>query len=153
MLDDYSQFEPTNVLDFWFPADGHQNDVDNHRQFWMWRMMGGAHQDIIDQFSDLAKAAAMGLLDHWAQTPRGRVVLIVTLDQFSRSVWAGTPAAFSQDMKATNLALEGMDNGHFAALEFVWEKNFYLIAIGHCEGPDHLARYVKLIECADQICA
>ena len=35
--------------------------------------------------------------------------------------------------------MEGIENGHYGELE-VWERQFFLIAITHCEGPDHLAR-------------
>jgi uncharacterized protein (DUF924 family) len=35
---------------------------------------------------------------------------------------------------------EGLENGHYEALPEAWERQFYIIALGHCEGPDHLAR-------------
>ena len=61
------------------------------------------------------------------------------LDQFPRSLWRDTPAAYAQDIKANQLVLEGVENGHFAAIE-PWKKMFYVIALGHCEGVDHLER-------------
>jgi uncharacterized protein (DUF924 family) len=131
---------PEAVLDFWFPDDGHDASLEAHRAFWTWRMRGEADEAIRVRFTDLTEAAAKGLLDHWAGTPRGRLALIIVLDQFSRSVWRGTPAAFSQDIRAARLALEGFENGDYAALPNVWEKTFCLIAIAHCEGPDHPAR-------------
>lgn len=137
MADDFS---PDQVLDFWFPDDGHWQDMERHRAFWTWRTQGGADEDIKARFADLTLAAARGLLDHWAGTPRGRLALILALDQFPRSLWRDTPGAYGQDIKATRLALEGIENGHFAALDHVWERQFYIIAITHCEGPDHLAR-------------
>ncbi len=62
------------------------------------------------------------------------------LDQFSRSVWQGTPRAYAQDEKALALALEGYDNGHYAALTTPWEKTVYNLPLGHCEGADHRER-------------
>ena len=59
-------------------------------------MRGLADDAIRERFTDLTEAAAKGLLDHWVETPRGRLVLIIALDQFSRSVWRGTPAAFGR---------------------------------------------------------
>ena len=34
----------------------------------------------------------------------------------------------------------GLQNDHYDALKEAWERQFYIIALGHCEGPDHLAR-------------
>ena len=139
-MEDWSQATPEPVLDFWFPEDGHERDFDAHRAFWTWRMRGGADQAICERFTGLAEAAARGRLDHWTDTPRGRLALVIALDQFSRSVWRGTPAAFGQDIKAARLVLEALQNGHYDALATAWEKSFCLIALGHCEGPDHLER-------------
>jgi uncharacterized protein (DUF924 family) len=127
------------VLEFWFPA-GAGDDLERHRSFWEWRMRGGAHAAVVERFSELTGRAARGELDAWAQTPRGRLALVVVLDQFSRSVWADSPRAFAQDPKAVALVLEGLANGHYDALETPWEKTFCIIPLGHCEGPDHLAR-------------
>jgi hypothetical protein len=33
-----------------------------------------------------------------------------------------------------------LNNGHYEALPEAWERQFYIIALTHCEGPDHLAR-------------
>ena len=71
---------------------------------------------------------------------RRRLALLIALDQFPRSLWRDTPAAYAQDIKACRLCLEGIENGHYAALGNMWEQQFYVIAISHCEGPDHLSR-------------
>lgn len=145
-------FDPQTVLAFWFPDDGHENDVETHRAFWDERMQGGMDARIIKEFGPLTTAAARSELDHWAETPRGRLALLIALDQFPRSLWRDTPAAFAQDVKATCLALEGIENGHFDDLA-PWEQTFYLIAISHCEGPDHLARMDALEDVAERIIA
>ncbi|WP_245541034.1 DUF924 family protein [Octadecabacter antarcticus] len=59
---------------------------------------------IIEKFGPLTTAAARGELDHWAQTQRERLALLIALDQFPRSLWRDTPSAFAQDIKATRLA-------------------------------------------------
>lgn len=135
------------VLDLWFPS-GAGRDLETHRQFWEWRMRGGAHAAIVERFSALTERAARGELDAWAQTPRGRLALVVVLDQFSRSVWAGSPRAFAEDPRTVELVLEGLANGHYHALETAWEKTFCIIPLGHCEGPGHLARLDLAIELA-----
>jgi uncharacterized protein (DUF924 family) len=137
---DWSAVGPEEVLDFWFPDDGHDLTAEAHRAFWTWRMRGGVDEPIRGRFTELTEAAARGLLGHWADTPRGRLALILALDQFPRSVWRDTPGAYAQDIKACRLVLEGWRNGHYDALATPWEKMFCLIANGHCEGPDHAGR-------------
>lgn len=143
-------FSPTDVLDFWFPDTGHQNSLETHAAFWDERMQGGMDVRIVAEFADLTLAAAMGQLDQWADTPNGRLALLIALDQFPRSLWRDTPAAYAQDIKATRLALEGIENGHFSELQ-PWEKAFFVIAIGHCEGPDHLERMQSLDDVVEGI--
>jgi len=143
-------FSPLDVLDLWFPDTGHENSAETHAAFWNERMQGGMDQRIIDDFADLTLAAATGLLDHWAETARGRLALLIALDQFPRSLWRDTPAAYAQDIKATRLALDGIANGHFAELA-PWEMTFFVIAISHCEGPDHLDRMYMLNDVVESI--
>jgi len=136
---DTETYSPAEVLDFWFPADGHEGAAATHAAFWIERMQGGMDSRIIERFAGLTLAAATGRLDHWAETARGRLALLIALDQFPRSLWRDEPAAYAQDIKAARLALEGIENGHFHQLE-PWEMAFFLIAIDHCEGPDHVQR-------------
>ena len=131
--------DPQSVLNLWFPDTGHQNAIESHGAFWEERMQGGMDATIIANFADTTLAAATGQRDHWADTPRGRLALLIVLDQFPRSLWRDTPAAFAQDIKAARLALEGIKNGDFDTLA-PWEQTFFQIAISHCEGPDHLDR-------------
>ena len=105
----------------------------------MWRMRGGAHEAIIERYSYLADQGAKGELESWASTPTGRLALIIVLDQFSRSVWAGTPLAFAQDDRALDLCKEGLSNGHYDALDNVWQKSVFKLPLGHCECPAHIA--------------
>jgi uncharacterized protein (DUF924 family) len=144
--------ERDQVLDFWFPADAGR-DLTTHREYWVWRMGGGADRSIVERFSATTERAARGELDEWAATPRGRVALIVVLDQFSRSVWRDTPRAFAQDPKALALALAGYRNGHYDALTTGWEKTFFNMPLVHCEGPDLLPRLDRVIELARALLA
>jgi len=132
--------DPQTVLDFWFPDDGHWTSIESHAAFWEYRMQGGVDDAILRDFGPITEAAARGDLDHWAETSRGRLALLIALDQFPRSYWRDTPAAYAQDIKANLLVLEGLQNGHYDALKEALERQFYIIALGHCEGPDHLAR-------------
>ena len=128
------------ILGFWFPEGLAEADEQTVRAFWTSRMQGGMDEAIIRDYADTARAAAEGRFDHWAGSAHGRLALILALDQFPRSLWRDSPAAFGQDFKSCRLALEGLKNGHYDALEHFHEKQFYVICISHCEGPDHLER-------------
>lgn len=143
-----------DVLDFWFPEGrSSQIEAETHRNHWSWRLHGGADDAIVARFSDLTSSAASGDLDGWASDPEGRLALIIVLDQFSRSLWRGTPRAFAQDPAALSLAMEGFSNGHYASLRVSWFKIVYSQPLGHCEGPDHLARIDLLIRLREEIAA
>jgi uncharacterized protein (DUF924 family) len=138
------------VLEFWFPA-GFGAHLATHREDWVWRMRGGADGEIVARFAELTGRAARGECDGWAATPRGRLALVLVLDQFSRSVWRDSARAFAQDPKALALVLEGLANGHYDALATPWEKTFFTMPLGHCEGPDHLERLDRAIALARAI--
>lgn len=116
-------------------------------------MRGGADREVIARFSDITAQAASGNLDHWTTDPEGRLALIILLDQFSRSVWCGSPRAFAQDPAALELSLDGLANDHYAALPTPWFKIVHGLPLGHCEGPDHLACINRLIGLREEIAA
>ncbi len=146
------EYSPAQVLELWFPDSGHEKDRQAHGEFWDERMQGGMDAVICKDFAGLTRAAARGELDSWAGTPRGRLALLIALDQFPRSLWRDTPGAFAQDIKACRLALEGVENGHFDDLA-PWEQAFYIVAINHCEGPDHLERMDLALELTERVAA
>ncbi|WP_281826401.1 DUF924 family protein [Jannaschia rubra] len=142
------------VLEFWFPEGRSLRiDADAHREHWFWRMRGGAHDAITERFSGVTADAAAGDLDAWASDPDGRLALVILLDQFSRSVWQGSARAFAQDPAALGIAMEGLTNGHYAALPTPWFKVVLGLPLGHCEGPDHLDRLDLLIALREEIAA
>ena len=146
------EYSPQQVLDFWFPDDGFWENRDAFEAWVEHRMQGGVDAHICAHLAGLTKAAAQGLLDGWAEDPRGRLALIIALDQFPRSLWRGTPGAYAQDCKATRLAIEGIENGHFSTAK-PWEQMFYVVALGHCEGPDHLDRIDLIDKVTEEVIA
>lgn len=137
--------DPERVLGFWFPA-GLDADEAAHGRWFQWAFGGGANAAVIERFVPVLEAAARGELDGWAAAPRARLALILVLDQFSRTVWQGTPAAYSLDEKALALALEGLANGHYDRLGTVWEKTFFQLPLGHSEDLAQLDRCVALCD-------
>ncbi len=134
-----------DILRFWFPILPKGDRAAMVRQL-QWWFRSGADPEIIEHFAPLLKRAIWGELDAWSLQPQSRLALIIILDQFSRSLYRGTPQAFAQDSKACALTLEGINIGHYAALKTPWEKTFFFLPLGHSEAIENLDLAVKLAE-------
>jgi uncharacterized protein (DUF924 family) len=126
--------EPEEILSYWFPEGINKDDPETLRRQGEWWMHGGPEVDreITERFGDILEQARQGELDHWADTPRGRLALIIVLDQFSRHVYRGSPLSYSQDEKVLKLALEGIDLGMDRELGAM-ERGFFWLPLGHSE--------------------
>lgn len=120
------------ILEFWFGAQPQSEAPASYRmQLWF---QGGAEvdQEIRQRFGADLERARQGELSDWAQTPRGRLALIVLLDQFSRNVYRGAVEAFASDALSLQLTLEGLDRGHDKALSCL-EQLFFVLPLEHAE--------------------
>ena len=104
---------PEAVLSYWFPGGFDEADPETRRRQARRWMVGGPEVDrqITKRFGQTLEKARRGELDHWARTARGRLALIVVLDQFSRNVYRGSPLSYAQDEKVQRLAVEGIESG------------------------------------------
>src|SRR4028118_410473 len=84
---------PEEVLSYWFPQGINDADFQTLRLQGKRWMAGGPEVDreITERFGEVLERARRGELDHWADTARGRLALIVVLDQFSRNIYRGAP--------------------------------------------------------------
>jgi uncharacterized protein (DUF924 family) len=137
------------VYRFWFPVDLSEAGIASHWQMLAWWMRGGANAELA-RFAPVVRAARGRQLDHWAETPLGRLSLILVLDQFPRGLFAGTIDAYSSDQDALNLTAEGLRNGHYDALTSPYERFFHLLPLAHAEGPDHLERMRRIVAISEQ---
>ena len=127
-----SEFRP--VLDFWFREL-------TPRQ---WFNEGGPELDALvrTRFGALVEQARRGAKDHWATSPRGRLALIIVLDQFPRHVFRGAPAAYASDLTAQRLAREGIETGIDLQLT-VAERQFFYLPLMHAEDRELQALSVE----------
>ena len=82
---------PEEVRSHWFPEGINDADPETRRRQVQRWVAGGPEVDrkITERFGEVLGQARRGELDHWADTARGRLALIVVLDQFSRNVYRG----------------------------------------------------------------
>jgi uncharacterized protein (DUF924 family) len=136
------------VYDLWFPPGLDDADAATHGRMFV-RWFGGGANEGLPPFAPLVQAARTGGLDAWLAVPRGRLSLILALDQFPRGLFAGTPDAYACDQDALRIAEEGLRNGHYDALSAPWERMFFCLPLAHAEGPDHRERLGRVVALAD----
>ena len=122
---------PEEVLSYWFPEGINEANPETRWRQAEWWMAGGPEVDseITERFGETLEQARRGELDHWAQTARGRLALIVVLDQFSRRVYRGASLSYARD-KALRLALEGIELRMDRQLGAM-QRMFFWLPLGH----------------------
>jgi len=124
--------EAEEILDYWFGSlqAGAVYPMDKAKQWFA----GGDNidNDIRHRFEEQVIAATKHELDAWKETPRGRLALILLIDQFTRNIYRGTPKAFAYDSSAQELTLDGIIQGHDQALLPI-ERVFFYMPLEHSE--------------------
>lgn len=125
---------PDGVLSYWFGEEAIDEDpaaLDRRLKVWF----GGgpaADLDVRKNLGPLYERAARGELDHWRHSARGRLALILLLDQVPRQLHRGSAKAFAHDDKALELSDEGIRRGLDTELG-VAERIFFNMPRGHSE--------------------
>ena len=137
--------QPENVLDFWFGASGSAAEIaGRQRKLWF----GKSPTDdlaVIENFAATLPAAAAGKLNHWTATPRGRLALVIVLDQFPHHVHRDRPQAFATDPQALAQSLAALAAGEDRQLAPI-ERVFLYLPLEHAESLDLQERSVSLYE-------
>lgn len=120
------------VLSFWF-GDSIKNPKEVSERYELW-FKGGKESDnvIADAFTKDVVLALQGGLTHWATNPRGRLALIILLDQFTRTIFRSTAKAFAGDEIALPLCVEGIEHGMHKELSLI-ERVFFFLPMEHSE--------------------
>ena len=120
------------LLDFWFDVDpGDKAALDDRMRRWF-ASTADEDRDLEARFGELAQQAADGALDDLAASARGRLALVLLLDQLPRNLHRGTPEAFAGDSQALDLCLSGLNAGLDETLSPV-ERIFYFMPLQHSE--------------------
>lgn len=132
------------ILSFWI-GEAHRPE---HlaAQIGLWFTKSEASDAVIrERFGSALEAASRGELDHLAESARGRLALLILLDQFSRNIHRGTPSAFATDARALALALDGIEKGQDRQLLPI-ERVFFYLPLEHAEDLAMQDRAVELFE-------
>jgi uncharacterized protein (DUF924 family) len=123
------------ILHYWF-GNAEKTALPSEHRTWVW-FSGDASLDaeIKRQFQDDVQQAISGAYDHWKETPRGLLALIILLDQFSRHIFRNTPMAFAQDAQALQLCLQGIEYSYDHELSLI-ERTFFYFPLMHAENHE-----------------
>ncbi|MFT6581274.1 MAG: DUF924 family protein [Alphaproteobacteria bacterium] len=125
------------VHEFWFGAAPFER-----REVWFKKDVA-FDDEIRAQFGDHWEQASAGAYDHFVETAKGRLALLILLDQFSRNLFRGDARSYSNDVKALALAKEGVALGHDMALSKI-ERIFMYLPFEHSEDMEDQHRMIAL---------
>ena len=151
-ITDDDQIRIDEVLTFWFMKKGlSAPQIDARMDVWFGDDQVFDHE-VTKEFADEVERASEGELDHWAHEPRGRLALILLLDQFRRNIYRNTPEAFAKDKLALKLCVEGAAEKMDKGLSPI-QRAFFYMPLQHaesrkvqrksCEMYRHLAKDVS----------
>lgn len=125
-ISDNDQSRIEKILSFWFRERAlSAPQIDARMDVWF-----GEDPDfdaeILSDYAHDVERASDGELDHWAQSPSGRLALILLLNQFRRNIYRGTPEAFSKDKVALKLCIEGAMGNLDSGLAPIYRVFFYM---------------------------
>ncbi len=121
-----------DILQFWFGAFPTPYTADVTKAD-MWFKNGSAYDsEIFMKFAVDYDKAINGELDHWLDSFRGRLALIILLDQFSRHIHRGSAAAFAQDERAQALCIDGIGAADDSKCHAI-ERSFFYLPLEHAE--------------------
>lgn len=142
-ITDDDQVRIDAIIGFWFrEQELTAPQIDRRMDIWF-----GA-DEVFDheckkEFSEDVERASDGKLDYWAHESRGRLALILLLDQFRRNIFRNTAEAFAKDGLALKLCVEGAMVKKDQGLTPI-QRAFFYMPLQHAESRKVQAKSVEL---------
>jgi uncharacterized protein (DUF924 family) len=118
------------IIQFWFGTLDMVAPIEK-RDVWF-RSTPEFDGTLIDKYTSVHERAFAGELDHLKATREDCLALIISLDQFPRNIYRGTPRAFAADPKARDVTNYALDNGFDTGLAR-WPRIFMYLPLEHSE--------------------
>ncbi|MDG2374990.1 MAG: DUF924 domain-containing protein [Woeseiaceae bacterium] len=120
------------ILKFWFKEQQlSAPQIDGRMDVWFGED-AVFDEEVTRNFSQDVEDASEGRLDHWASDQRGRLALILLLDQFRRNIYRSKAEAFKKDKAALKLCVEGAMEKKDQGLSPI-ERVFFYMPLQHAE--------------------
>ena len=142
-ITDEDQLRIDAIIAFWFKEQElSAPQIDHRMDIWFGEDAAFDHE-IKEEFAADVDKASEGKLDHWAHDPRGRLALILLLDQFRRNIYRNTAKAFEKDRVALKLCVEGAMEKKDKGLTPI-QRAFFYMPLQHAESRKVQAKAVEL---------
>jgi len=142
-ITDEDQLRIDAILAFWFKEQElSAPQIDRRMDIWFGEDQAFDHE-IQEEFATDVDKASAGKLDHWASESRGRLALILLLDQFRRNIHRGTAKAYEKDKVALKLCVEGAMEKKDKGLTPI-QRAFFYMPLQHTESRKVQAKSVAL---------
>lgn len=134
-----------SLLDFWF-GDLGTADLPTSDRTNLWFGESEKLKEMITKsYGDDYQAVIAGKHEDWATTPRGRLAMIILLDQFSRYLHRNSSHAFDYDKKAQELCLQGLQEQMDHSLTLI-ERVFFYMPMVHAESNELQEQSIRLFQ-------
>ncbi|UCH47131.1 MAG: DUF924 domain-containing protein [Betaproteobacteria bacterium] len=143
MLPSVGKETAESILRFWFGTATDDLEVSGQCAKMWWKKNPQVDAEIRQRFAAVVDAAASGQCDSWLENARGRLAMIIMVDQFSRNMYRDTPRAFAFDSLALSWAKEGIASGADQTLRPI-ERIFFYMPLEHSESLEDQQRAVAL---------
>ena len=142
-ITDEDQLRIDAILSFWFKEQTlSAPQIDRRMDIWFGSDAAFDHEIETEFEADIEQASA-GQLGHWAEEPRGRLALILLIDQFRRNIYRNTAQAFEMDQIALKLCVEGAMEKKDRGLSPI-QRAFFYMPLQHSESPKVQAKACEL---------
>jgi uncharacterized protein (DUF924 family) len=144
-ITDDDQVRIERVLSFWFKAhELSAPQIDGRMDVWFGEDPEFDHE-IEREFARDVEDASNGAIDYWAHQPKGRLALIILLDQFRRNIYRGTKEAFAKDKAALKLCVEGAMQKKDKDLTPI-QRVFFYMPLQHAESRKVQSKSVEIFQ-------
>ena len=135
--------DPEELLEFWFGTAAEEAVVIAGKAD-LWWSKDAANDRLCEQhFADALAAAGGRELDEWADSARGRLALILLLDQMSRTLHRNAAQAYACDDHARSLTAGGIERRQDTELRYC-ERVFFYLPLMHSEDLEDQEQSVAL---------
>lgn len=142
-ITDDDQLRIDAILSFWFKEQElTAPQIDRRMDVWFGEDAVFDHE-IKKEFADEVELASNGKLDHWAHKARGRLALILLLDQFRRNIYRNTAEAFAKDRAALKICVAGAMEKKDSGLTPI-ERVFFYMPLQHAESRKIQSKSVEI---------
>ncbi len=127
----------TEVLNYWFPNN-------EYNEFWFDKTPDAyikeKYTDILNQLTDESSE----IYQEWGKTIKGKIAIIIVLDQFTRNIYRDTERMYSNDAQVFEIAKDIIDKGEDLSVPLNY-RIFILMPFRHNKTSISLDIVVKKI--------